>query len=68
MSEELWPCPFCGSTATIDVRLIEPPDWWSASAICDGIWSHECSCQMIAQGDTKDEAVDNLVKGWNRRA
>lgn len=62
------PFPFCGSTATMDVRCIESPNWWSATALCDGIWDHECSCQMIAQGRTKDEAVKNLVKGRNRRA
>lgn len=52
----------------MDVRLIERPNWWSACIICDGIYDHICSCQIIAQGDTKHEAVDNAIAAWNRRA
>ena len=63
----LLPCPFCGSTATMDVRLIEPPNWWSTCILCDGIYDHICSCQIIAQGDTEQEAVDNAIAAWNRR-
>ena len=67
MDVELLPCPFCGSTATMDVRLIEPPNWWSTCILCDGIYDHICSCQIIAQGDTEQEAVDNAIAAWNRR-
>ena len=65
---KLRPCPFCGSKATINTMLIEPPDWWAACASCDGVMDHKCSCQMISQGDTEQQSIDNLVTLWNRRA
>lgn len=68
MSEpELKPCPFCGSTASIDVRLLEHPNWWSGCAICDGIYDHICSCQLIIGADTEEEARDGIIAAWNRR-
>lgn len=64
---ELLPCPFCGSTATMDVRLMEHPSWWAACIMCDGIHDHICSCQIIAQGDTEQQVIGNAVRLWNRR-
>lgn len=64
----LLPCPFCGSTASLDVRLIEHPNWWGGCVLCDGINDHVCSAQMIASGDTEQEAKANAIAAWNRRA
>lgn len=64
--DALRPCPFCGSSVSMDVRLIEP-NWWAACVMCDGINDHICSCQMIVSGDTKQQAIECAIKSWNRR-
>lgn len=63
----LKPCPFCGSTASIEVRLLEHPDWWIGCANCDGINNHICSCQMIVGASTEQAARDGIIEAWNRR-
>lgn len=48
----------------LETRCIEP-GWWSASLFC----SHgHTSVQMLADGDTADEACERVVSDWNRRA
>lgn len=65
-------CPCCGSTATVEPHLIEAgctigeqtwPDWWTSSVNCD-----KCALQFIGGGDTEEEAVEDALEGWNRRA
>lgn len=65
-------CPCCGSTATVEPHLIEAgctigeqtwPDWWTASVNCDS-----CALQFVGGGDTEEEAVEDALEGWNRRA
>lgn len=60
-------CPFCGSPVTVTTMQIEHPDWWAAAANCDGIYDNGCSCQMVAGGDTEQQAVEKLLLLWNRR-
>lgn len=67
-SLQLQPCPFCGRDATMDVRLIEHPNWWSACILCDGIKEDMCTAQVIASGDTELEAKENAARLWNQRA
>lgn len=64
-------CPCCGSAATVEPHLIEAgcaigeqtwPDWWTASVNCD-----KCALQFVGGGDTEEEAVEDALKGWNRR-
>lgn len=64
-------CPCCGSAATVGPHLIEAgctigeqtwPDWWTASVNCD-----KCALQFVGGGDTEEEAVEDALKGWNRR-
>lgn len=62
----LWSCPFCGSSASMDVRLIEP-SWWIACVMCNGINDHICSCQIAVSGDTREQAIERAIKSWNRR-
>ena len=64
---ELLPCPFCGSPAEIDPRPVEFPDWWGCTVWCSAINTHECSAQIIAAGDTEQEAIEAAVVAWNRR-
>ncbi len=65
-------CPCCGSTATVEPHLIEAgctigeqtwPDWWTASVNCDS-----CALQFVGGGDTEEEAVEDALDGWNKRA
>jgi hypothetical protein len=65
-------CPCCGSTATVEPHLIDAgctigeqtwPDWWTASVNCD-----KCALQFVGGGDTEEEAVEDALDGWNRRA
>lgn len=58
---ELKPCPFCGGEAEIHAHTIEP-GWETASALCT-----ECYAQIVAGGDTKEEALENIEKAWNSR-
>lgn len=67
MTNELMPCPFCGSSATANDTCIEP-NWWVTSINCDGIHDHICAAQMIAGGDTRELAHEGAVEAWNRRA
>lgn len=64
-------CPCCGSTATVEPHLIEAggrignevwTDWWTASVNCDS-----CPLQFVGGGDTEEDAVEDALKGWNRR-
>lgn len=65
-SQTLRSCPFCGSSASMDVRLIEP-SWWIACVMCDGINDHICSCQIAVSGDTEQKAIECAIAAWNRR-
>lgn len=57
-------CPCCGSTATVKPHLVEAwSGWWTASVNCDS-----CSLQLIGGGDTSEDAVEDAINGWNRRA
>lgn len=60
-------CPFCGSTATLDAMCIEWPNWWSAAIFCDGGMTDICSCEVIGEGRTEQEAIDHALALWNRR-
>lgn len=66
VTEELKPCPFCGSRASIDVMRIES-EWWGATVFCEGIDDHICSAQMICGGDTMEQATEAVIAAWNRR-
>lgn len=58
----LKPCPFCGEEpATANPQIIEP-GWWTCSIICG-----HCPAQIIGEGFTKDEAIDDAILLWNRR-
>jgi hypothetical protein len=65
---ELLPCPFCGSSASLDVRLLEHPNWWCGCVICDGIVENVCSAQIAVGGDTEQKAKETAIAAWNRRA
>ena len=60
-------CPCCGSTATVNTNCIEM-GWYTASVNCDGIHDNMCSLQLIAGGDTEEDAVEAAIELWNRRA
>lgn len=64
----LKPCPFCGNEAVLLETMYIEPSWWCASVVCTGIHEHTCSVQMVCGGSTKDEALTNAVRAWNRRA
>lgn len=54
-------CPFCGKPSFSYPTKIEE-GWWTCSIICSS-----CPAQIIGGGDTKEEAVINAEKLWNRR-
>ena len=60
-------CPFCGSRGELTTSRIEE-GWWCADVMCTGVYGHGCSAQMIAGGDTEEDAVDAVIELWNRRA
>ena len=61
-------CPFCGSPAIVDVHCIEAPDWWACAVICSAEAGQPCNAQVIGGGDTEQEALNNGLMLWNRRA
>ena len=52
MSEELKPCPFCGTT----FLGVQPSGWW--------VWCENCG----AEGPANKHARDEAITAWNRRA
>lgn len=80
MNKELKPCPFCGA----EVELEEIPLWQGSRFDPGvyrgyyGCYKYEIRCKKCGaqpsypQNDTvyrsKDEAIKNVIKVWNRRA
>lgn len=73
MTEQLKPCPFCGT----NVRIEKKPLWHGSHGYRDcyeyDIHCHNCGCRVrIEQNNTiyrsDEEAKANAVKAWNRRA
>ena len=61
---ELRPCPFCGRRPEQpDATCIEP-GWWASSLSCDHDYA---TVQMVARGETADEARERVIADWNRR-
>lgn len=59
MSQDLKPCPFCGSPAelkTID-ETGEPSVAWVACTVCD----------VLMDWNWKTSTVETVVEAWNRR-
>ena len=80
MSKELKPCPFCGA----EVELEEIPLWQGSRFDprvyrgYHGCYEYKIRCKKCGaqpsypQNDTvyrsKNEAIENVIKVWNRRA
>jgi hypothetical protein len=58
MIDELKPCPFCGSPATLD----EQDDWWIGCTNDDG----RGECDFVPSGWFEDK--DDAIEVWNTRA
>ena len=62
---ELAPCPHCGEIP-YDVSIMQlEPGWFTASFLC--CCSEKFSIQPLGYGETEDQAISNLVNGWNKR-
>ena len=60
---ELKPCPFCGGEAVLEPYKARKG--YEANIQCNG------GCLALMRTityDTEEEAVNNVVKAWNRRA
>ena len=66
MGRKVKPCPFCGNKATVDDTMIES-GWWTSVVTCEGVYSNVCTAQMVAGGDTQEQAHSAAVRLWNRR-
>ena len=79
MANFLKPCPFCGS----DVYLEKRPLWNEYGGITRGYHgcydyviecsNQDCGCNVKLPGNdtiyhTDEEAKENAIKAWNRRA
>ena len=61
--KELKPCPFCGGEAVLET--FNTRKGYEATIQCNG----RCILYMSTiTYDTEKEAVENVVKAWNRRA
>jgi Lar family restriction alleviation protein len=63
MSEQLKPCPFCGSEAVLSVTESLFMEAWTEGR-CD---LGACDAVISAQGSGPDKA-ENVIAAWNRRA
>ena len=60
---ELKPCPFCGGEAVLEPYKARKG--YEANIQCNG------GCLALMRTityDTEEEAIENVVKAWNRRA
>ena len=79
MNKQLKPCPFCGS----DVYLEKKPLWSELGGTKRGYYgcyeyviecnNEDCGCHVKLPGNdtvytTDEEAKENAIKAWNRRA
>lgn len=72
MSKELKPCPFCGAGVELETIPL-----WNGSRGYHGCYEFIIRCKKCGaqpnypQNDTvyrsKDEAIKNVIKAWNRR-
>jgi Lar family restriction alleviation protein len=69
MSDELKPCPFCGSTnLSIETNSVQPDDFHDGHVVCD-----DCDASgrhaMTLEGwlSSKAEAKEEAIEAWNRR-
>lgn len=73
MSDNLKPCPFCGTNVHIEKKPL-----WQGSRGYHGCYEydihcHNCGCRVDIFGNdtiyrTDEEAKANAIKAWNRRA
>lgn len=70
---KLKPCPFCGQTPTLEVKPM-----WHGSHGYHGCFEYDIHCKncgcRVGLGQNTDiyisseEAMNNAIKKWNRRA
>lgn len=59
MSEELKPCPFCGSEADF---ITKGRSWWAVECL------NERNCGIFLPVDSAYTSKDYAIKAWNTRA
>ena len=79
MTETLKPCPFCGQVVYLEKR----PLWRDYGGSTHGYFrcyeyviecdNPECRCHVVLKGNdtiyhSDEEAKQNAIKAWNRRA
>ena len=69
MSDKLKPCPFCGSSAKVVTRDVEPQcDTWYGKKMECFVLCDECGCCLFDrefhEGFWSDEKA---VEAWNKR-
>lgn len=62
MSEELKPCPFCGST---DIDIVRCDDGCCGALIR---WFECCSCGCEKPPDKSHPTDNEAIESWNRRS
>jgi len=63
MSEELKPCPFCGSEAYIwNIR-----DWGEPPLFIIEVGCEKCDVHFRKCRETLEEAKSRAIEAWNRR-
>ena len=65
MSNELKPCPFCGSEVQLAINgLVYKRHGWKAYVIVCTNWNCICATGI---GDSQFETEEEAAKAWNRR-
>jgi len=73
MTDDLKPCPFCGSPAEADYSrgYSQYPSGLPGTAVaiyCQNCSADMCTCREDHRGTDAEVLMDELVQAWNRRA